>query len=327
GEAKTTSTPTSPTTQAQVTYVSESVSYSKFEAKTFKVNEELRKFVGGRLYEGDLQLRQKNHMILSYDVLIIQVNPHRFKGYLKMEVKAAGVLLAREERKKSDKVSVMKILKLIKVARETIRLHLEVLIDFFSYFACMNSCMFFNSYACSDSLLLTPLCCDDIHDVMPRVSALAGCDKFGIRAFGYRELGLYPRRIKEKLTKKQVGGKWILVREMTMISKDGEISEFPEYHSSGEEEPTKQPRALNKYGFVNHLELQRNEFAPHRLPQREGNINGWLMEDKDEPLEHEESDKEVDSDLESTTSSKPKWKKIAKANPNRASCNCLYCSK
>ncbi|GJX40086.1 zinc finger, CCHC-type containing protein [Tanacetum coccineum] len=34
----------------------------------------------------------------------------------------------------------------------------------------------FNSYACSDSLLLTPLCCDDIHDVTPRVSALAGCD-------------------------------------------------------------------------------------------------------------------------------------------------------
>nr|GEX52203.1 hypothetical protein [Tanacetum cinerariifolium] len=33
-----------------------------------------------------------------------------------------------------------------------------------------------SSYACSDSLLLTPLCCNDIHDVMPRVSALAGCD-------------------------------------------------------------------------------------------------------------------------------------------------------
>ncbi|GJT87047.1 hypothetical protein Tco_1068764 [Tanacetum coccineum] len=33
------------------------------------------------------------------------------------------------------------------------------------------------SYAFSDSLLLTPLCCDDIHDVTPRVSALAGCDK------------------------------------------------------------------------------------------------------------------------------------------------------
>ncbi|GJY68223.1 hypothetical protein Tco_0471205, partial [Tanacetum coccineum] len=34
-------------------------------------------------------------------------------------------------------------------------------------------------YAFSDSLLLTPLCCDDIHDVTPRVSALAGCDNCG----------------------------------------------------------------------------------------------------------------------------------------------------
>ncbi|GKD99217.1 hypothetical protein Tco_1387201, partial [Tanacetum coccineum] len=35
------------------------------------------------------------------------------------------------------------------------------------------------SYAFSDSLLLTPLCCDDIHYVTPRVSALAGCDSEG----------------------------------------------------------------------------------------------------------------------------------------------------
>ncbi|GJS08596.1 hypothetical protein Tco_0365392 [Tanacetum coccineum] len=80
------------------------------------------------------------------------------------------------------KVSVMKILKLIKVARETIRLHWKFSFDFVSYFVCMNSWMFLvvsfiSSYACSDSLLLTPLCCDDIHDVTPRVSALAGCDR------------------------------------------------------------------------------------------------------------------------------------------------------
>ncbi|GJS09033.1 hypothetical protein Tco_0365829 [Tanacetum coccineum] len=75
--------------------------------------------------------------------------------------------------------------------------------------------------------------------------------------------GLYPRQIEAKLTKKQVGGKWILVREIMMISKDGEISKFPGYHSSEEEEPPEQPRALNKYGFVDHLELQRNQFAPH----------------------------------------------------------------
>ncbi|GKA23743.1 zinc finger, CCHC-type containing protein [Tanacetum coccineum] len=44
-------------------------------------------------------------------------------------------------------------------------------------------------YACSNSLLLIPLCCDDIHDVTPRVSALAGCDRFGIRALVIKILG------------------------------------------------------------------------------------------------------------------------------------------
>ncbi|GKA55267.1 putative reverse transcriptase domain-containing protein [Tanacetum coccineum] len=87
------------------------------------------------------------------------------------------------------------------------------------------------------------------------------------------------------MTKKQVGGKWILVREMTMISKDGEISKFLGYHSSKEEEePSEQPKPYDMYGFIDHPELQRNEFAPHRLPQREGNLNGWLIKDEDEPL-------------------------------------------
>ncbi|GJV23935.1 reverse transcriptase domain-containing protein [Tanacetum coccineum] len=63
---------------------------------------------------------------------------------------------------------------------------------------------------------------------------------------------------------------------MTMILKDGTISKFPEYHSSEEEEeqePFEQPRPLNKYGFFDHPKLQRNEFALHRLPEREGNMN------------------------------------------------------
>ncbi|GJU72413.1 hypothetical protein Tco_1263818 [Tanacetum coccineum] len=62
----------------------------------------------------------------------------------------------------------------------------------------------------------------------------------------------------------------------------------------------------------------------------EGNMNGWLIEDEDEPLEHEASDKEVDSDLESTARSKPKCKKlkkIAKAIPDRTFRNCPCCSK
>ncbi|GJY10512.1 hypothetical protein Tco_0378697 [Tanacetum coccineum] len=98
---------------------------------------------------------------------------------------------------------------------------------------------------------------DDIYEVMPRVSALAGCDR--------------------------------LVSESLVIEK--------------------------------------NEFAPYRLPQREGNMNGWLIEDDDEPLELEASDKEVDSDLESTASSKPKLKQTAKAILDRTFRNCPYCSK
>ncbi|GJT43570.1 hypothetical protein Tco_0952285 [Tanacetum coccineum] len=58
-------------------------------------------------------------------------------------------------------VSFMRILRLREVARMTARIALEFAPD----------------YAFSVSLLLTPLCCDDIHDVTPRVSALAGCDR------------------------------------------------------------------------------------------------------------------------------------------------------
>ncbi|GJY40327.1 putative reverse transcriptase domain-containing protein [Tanacetum coccineum] len=118
---------------------------------------------------------------------------------------------------------------------------------------------------------------------------------------------------------------------MTMISKDGEISKFPGYHSSEEEEePSEQPKPYDLYGFVDHPELQRNEFAPHRLPQREGNMNGWLIEGENEPLGYEASDKEVESDLESTARSKPKCKKLkktAKAIPDRTFRDCPYCPK
>ncbi|GJZ85856.1 hypothetical protein Tco_0651195 [Tanacetum coccineum] len=81
------------------------------------------------------------------------------------------------------------------------------------------------------------------------------------------------------------------------IPKDGEISKFPGYQSSEEEEEPK------------------------------SNMNGWLIEGENEPLGYEASDKEVESDLESTTRSKPKCKKlkkIAKAIPNRTFCDCPF---
>ncbi|GKD58293.1 hypothetical protein Tco_1295802, partial [Tanacetum coccineum] len=57
-------------------------------------------------------------------------------------------------------------------------------------------------------------------------------------------------------------------------------------------------------------------------------MNVWLIEDEDEPLGYEASNKEVESDLESTARSKPKRKKLkktAKAIPDRTFRNCLYC--
>ncbi|GKF48172.1 hypothetical protein Tco_0141423, partial [Tanacetum coccineum] len=42
-------------------------------------------------------------------------------------------------------------------------------------------------YAFSVSLLLTPLYCDDIHDVTPRVFALAGCDRLVSEPMSRRE--------------------------------------------------------------------------------------------------------------------------------------------
>ncbi|GJW04127.1 hypothetical protein Tco_1562983 [Tanacetum coccineum] len=208
-----------------------------------------------------------------------------------------------------------------------------------------------DSYAFSDSLLLTPLCCDDIHDVTPRVSALAGCDRLvamspPIRrkyhdsvafATGCRKIknckwkrcnrkiripiGMWPCRVEEKMTLKEVDGKTVEEIETKIIAKDGTVTRVPgefQGYETSEEEPVEQPRRHDLYGFVDHPQLQQgnpmNEFAPHRLPQPEGNMNGWLMEDEEE-LERNE----VDSDLESTASRKPVWKKTTKADPDRAS--------
>nr|GEZ02075.1 hypothetical protein [Tanacetum cinerariifolium] len=69
---------------------------------------------------------------------------------------------------------------------------------------------------------------------------------------------------------------------MDLASQEEELSEHPPY---------------NKYGFVDHPQLQmkdqRNEFAPYLLLPQEGNMNGWLTDDAN------------DLDLESTASNQP----------------------
>ncbi|GKB72833.1 hypothetical protein Tco_0934245 [Tanacetum coccineum] len=111
-------------------------------------------------------------------------------------------------------------------------------------------------------------------------------------------IGLYPCKVEESMTMKKVGGQTIGVIQRRRIDKEGNVSRFQEYHTSDEEEEElSEHPPYNKYGFVDHPQLQRegqrNEFAPYSLPPQEGNMNGWLTEDAN------------DSNLESTASNQP----------------------
>ncbi|GJV53385.1 hypothetical protein Tco_1449126 [Tanacetum coccineum] len=134
-------------------------------------------------------------------------------------------------------------------------------------------------------------------------------------------IAMWPCRVEEKMTLKEVDGQTVEEIETKIIAKDGTITRVPrkfQGYETSEEEPVEQPRRHDLYRFVDHPQLQQgnpmNEFAPHRLPQPKGNMNGWLIEDKEEVERNE-----VDSDLESTASSKPVWKKTTKADHDRAS--------
>ncbi|GJT92523.1 hypothetical protein Tco_1081368 [Tanacetum coccineum] len=76
----------------------------------------------------------------------------------------------------------MRILRFREVARMTARIALEFAPDFVYV------------YAFCVSLLLTPLYCDDIHDVRPRVSALAGCDRLVSELMVIEEVRLSKRK-------------------------------------------------------------------------------------------------------------------------------------
>ncbi|GKB68731.1 hypothetical protein Tco_0930143 [Tanacetum coccineum] len=100
-------------------------------------------------------------------------------------------------------------------------------------------------------------------------------------------IGLWPCRVEEKMTLKEVDGETVEEIETKIIAKDGTVTRVPgkfQGYETSEEEPP------------------------------EGNMDRWLMEDKEE-LERNE----VDSDLKSTASCKPIWKKTTKADPDRAS--------
>ncbi|GJU54286.1 reverse transcriptase domain-containing protein [Tanacetum coccineum] len=157
------------------------------------------------------------------------------------------------------------------------------------------------------------------------VAFATGCKKIKKCRRGNRKIripiAMWPCRVEEKMTLKEVDGQTVEEIETKIIAKDGTITRVPgkfQGYETSEEEPVEQPRRHDLYGFVDHPQLQQgypmNEFAPHRLPQPKGNMNGWLIEDEEEVERNE-----VDSDLESTASSKPVWKKTNKADHDRAS--------
>ncbi|GJZ96086.1 hypothetical protein Tco_0668420 [Tanacetum coccineum] len=165
------------------------------------------------------------------------------------------------------------------------------------------------------------------------VAFATGCRRINKIRRGNRKIrvpiAMWPCKVEEKMTLKEVDGKTIQEFETKIIAKDGTITRVPgifQGYETSEEESVERPRERDLYGFVDHPQLQqrshRNEFAPHWLPQSNGNMNGWLVEDEDEVERNE-----VDSDLESTASSKPVWEKTTKADRDRASYHCPWCSK
>ncbi|GKA11795.1 hypothetical protein Tco_0691341, partial [Tanacetum coccineum] len=165
------------------------------------------------------------------------------------------------------------------------------------------------------------------------VAFATGCKKINKIRRGNRKIrvsiAMWPCKVEEKMTLKEVDGKTIQEFETKITAKDGTITRVPgifQGYETSEEELVERPKERDLYEFVDHPQLQqmshRNEFAPRRLSQPDGNMNGWLLEDEDEVERNE-----VDLDLESTASSKPVWEKTTEDDHDRASHHCPLCSK
>ncbi|GJR12356.1 hypothetical protein Tco_0795008 [Tanacetum coccineum] len=165
------------------------------------------------------------------------------------------------------------------------------------------------------------------------IAIATGCKRFKKTKRSNRKIripiALWPGKVEEEMTLEEVNGQMVGKVATKIIAKDGTITKvltkFKSYETS-DEETEEQPRRRDLYRFVDHPQIQQanpmNEFAPHQIPQPLGNMNGWLIESEEEA----ERD-EVDSDLESTASSKPVWEKNDKDDHGYASHPCPWCSK
>ncbi|GJU87305.1 hypothetical protein Tco_1294851 [Tanacetum coccineum] len=165
------------------------------------------------------------------------------------------------------------------------------------------------------------------------IAIATGCKRFKNTKRSNRKIripiALWPCKVEEEMTLEEVDGQMVGKVETKIIAKDGTITKVPgkfKSYETSDEETEEQPRRRDLYRFVDHPQIQQanpmNEFAPHQIPQPLGNMNGWLIESEEEA----ERD-EVDSDLESTASSKPVWEKTNKDDRGYASYHCPWCSK
>ncbi|GJS19411.1 RNA-directed DNA polymerase, eukaryota, reverse transcriptase zinc-binding domain protein [Tanacetum coccineum] len=100
--------------------------------------------------------------------------------------------------------------------------------------------LFLYCYAFSVSLFLTPLCYDDIHDVTPHVSALAGCDKMSrIQAWNMVIDKVVSRLSKWKAKTLSIGGRFTITKSV--------LSSLPTYYFSLFKVPVGVLRRLKSY--------------------------------------------------------------------------------
>nr|GEW00322.1 putative reverse transcriptase domain-containing protein [Tanacetum cinerariifolium] len=110
-------------------------------------------------------------------------------------------------------------------------------------------------------------------------------------------IDLYPCLVKEKLIMRKVEGKWIMKKEMRMISKDGTIFEFLGYTSSKKEEEEEE-------------EEKEEEEEEKEESKKKGSKEALEIGSNSESLGYATFDNEAESDLESTTKSEPKCKEM-----------------
>ena len=111
---------------------------------------------------------------------------------------------------------------------------------------------------------------------------------------------MFPCVIEEKLTLENVDGKEVERYETKVADKEGFTTKYPgKCPQFLEDGGVVWARPRNLYAFVDRVEEEERNlrigFASRPLPQHEGNQNGWISE---------EEEYEVDSDLESTATSR-----------------------